>query len=608
MTAPDPSATLAKAGFWAAELRERGQLDDAAAALLNATLAESFGERLDRPDDPLLVVMLCGPTAVGKSSLINALAGAEISRPGLGAATSAAVLYVHEKDDPARLFEYSAALASNEQRETELVRHRHDTLLHKVLIDTPDIDSVMLQHRELTARLVHAADLVLFVTSPEKYKVMQSARWVLQQRQQRALAFVLNKWDREALGLQRDRREEVAADFRLVLAGEGFPEALVFKVSALNSGADEVQNELPALRAWLETGINRSAATIIRQRRLRAAWGRLAAAIEHAAPRPLSNHPLLPEIVERLTVSRGTAEQSVSAEASILDASGMADNAWPTTPGLLGMWMRTRNRVGSTMASLRTGLARFSAPAPGRGPEGTSLSGYAFGARSTAVLSEAIARTISEASAAHMALGPVTATWTAETSRLERQLLLLPLDVAAELTAKANRPTLRRFAGIASVYTVEGLIFLILLVTVWRAGVDFVTGVYASVNMFVTVVALIAILVIIGHTIAAMFFPPLRQRLRRTVGQRAASLAGTAVERVQTALRDHVAAVDRLAREGRELLLQIDRAVTTLASDVGDAANTNRLFGQQPQPGLLADATVQPASAASGNERRPMFD
>jgi energy-coupling factor transporter ATP-binding protein EcfA2 len=601
MTAPDPSATLTRAGLWAAELRQRGLLDDAAAAHLNDTLAESFGERLDHPDDPLLVVMLCGPTAVGKSSLINALAGAEISRPGLGAATHAAVIYVHEQDDPARLFEYSAALAGSEQHETELVRHRHDSLLHKVLVDTPDIDSVMLQHRELTAHLVHAADLVLFVTSPEKYKNMQSARWVLRQRQQRALAFVLNKWDKEALGLQHDRRQEVAADFRAVLAGEGFPEALIFKVSALTRATDDIRNELPELRAWLETGIGRSTATVIRRRRLRAAWGRLAAAIEQAAPRPLSSHKLLPEIVGRLGGSGGAAERSVSAEASILEGGGVSDNAWPSTPGLLGMWTQTCNRIASTMASLRARLAMVGGQAQGGGRESGPLS---FGASAAAVLSETVAQTVNAASAGRMALGPVAAVWTAETSQLQRQLSMLPLDVAAELTAQANRPTLRRFAGVAAVYGVEGLIVLVLLVTIWRIGIDFVTGVYASGSMFVTALALIFMLVVIGHTLAAMFFPPLRQRLRRIVGQRAKSLVKAAGERAQTALREHVAAVDRLAREGRELSQQIDRALMTLASETGDAANADRLFGQEP-PGLVADVT---SADEKVSQRRPVFD
>ena len=54
---------------------------------------------------------------------------------------------------------------------------------------------------------MHSADVVLFVTTPEKYKTMQAAQWVAQQRRQRAMAFVLNKWDRDGIGLQYDCRE-----------------------------------------------------------------------------------------------------------------------------------------------------------------------------------------------------------------------------------------------------------------------------------------------------------------------------------------------------------------------------------------------------------------
>ena len=54
MTSPDPSQILVKAARWAEELRERGQIEEAAAIQLNEVLAASGGERLDRSDDPLL--------------------------------------------------------------------------------------------------------------------------------------------------------------------------------------------------------------------------------------------------------------------------------------------------------------------------------------------------------------------------------------------------------------------------------------------------------------------------------------------------------------------------------------------------------------------------
>jgi energy-coupling factor transporter ATP-binding protein EcfA2 len=588
----DPSEVLPRADLWAAALRERGLVDDAAAMRLNETLAESRGERLDREDDPLLVVMLCGPTAVGKSSLINALAGADISPRGLGATTGGAVLYVHERDDPERLFAYSQTLGRSGRQETVLVRHGRDQLLHKVLVDTPDIDSVMLQHEATTAGLVHAADLVLFVTSPEKYKVLRSARWVLEQRQQRAIAFVLNKWDREALGLQRDRRHEVMEDFRHVLAGEGYQEALVFKVSALTqpsdgAGWENVENELPALRAWLETGITQSTAAGIQQRRLRAAWGRLAAAIESVVPSPLSNNFLLPELFERLASRGATAAQSVSLEASGLGLNGLDDNGWPDTPGLLGMWTRTCHHVASTMASLRTAVSAFNTAArsgdvtEGRlnGPD----RGDTFGAAATAGLSDAVLQLVGEASAAQLLLGPVAAAWTAEILRLERQLAVLPLDAVTALAAEARRPSLRRWAGTASVYAVEGLIVLVLLIAVGRVGIAFVAGSDAPNGLFTTALELIFALLIIGHGTATMFFPPLRQRVRRYVAHRARTLARAAVERAQTALREHVAAVDRLAHEGGELLRLIDRTVSGLTAKPRDGEDVDRLFGVQKQ-------------------------
>jgi len=143
----DPAALLDGLEQWLGELAARKLAEPAALGAAQAVLAQSRGERLDLPEDPLLVVMLCGPTAVGKSTLINTIAGAEIARPGLGATTAAALIYLHAQDDAARLFEYGETVGRLAQRPHTVVRHERPELRHKVLIDTPDIDSVIRDHR-----------------------------------------------------------------------------------------------------------------------------------------------------------------------------------------------------------------------------------------------------------------------------------------------------------------------------------------------------------------------------------------------------------------------------------------------------------------------------
>jgi hypothetical protein len=206
----------------------------------------------------------------------------------------------------------------------------------------------------------------------------------------------------------------------------------------------------------------------------------------------------------------------------------------------------------------------------------------------------------------------VRAPWTEEVAQLERQLAVLPLDVAAELATQADRPTFRRLAGMTSVYTVEALIVVILITAVGRIGLDFVEGHYEPAGLFVTAVELVSILLVIGYTTASLFFPPQRQRFRRTVAQRARSLVKATVERAQGALRDHVKAVDRLAREGRDLLLLIDQTVLGLATEASDKASVNQLFGQPPQVRIAQETTM--LSVPAGHEdqepvrRHPTFD
>lgn len=617
--AGDPVRLLDATGQWLDALRERGLVAETAAIRIEDTLTRSRGERLDAPDDPLLVTMLCGPTAVGKSSLINALAGAEISPPGLGAHTSAAILYVHAADDPARLFEYGEALGQIGCEAASLVRHARDELVRKVLIDTPDLDSVVQRHREITEALVHCADIVLFVTSPEKYKDMRSARWVAEQRRQRAVAFVLNKWDRFSFGPHYDRRHVVEQDFRSLLIAEGFPDPLVFKVSALPASVD-AENGLPALRAWLAAGLDRSAAGAIQERRRRAAWGRLRAAIAPAIPPLFEDHPLAAGAADRFEETRAQAHRLVRSAALALAPGGLDRSLRPVTPGLLGSWMTMTGAVAAIASPARRLFAhrpaasRSPRPAsPEAGGETAATAVNDFGRSAAALLTETAASLAREAEMARLPLGPVGAAWAAQAQRLGRRLAALPADVEADLAADALRPSLRRIAGTGLLFAIEALLSLVILVALWRIGSGFVLGNYMSGALLLNALALIAALLWLGQVVANLFFPALRDRLRRVVAQRGGSLIDNAWRQTHAVLAEQLDAAARLTRQGRELLDGIDGVIRSFTRRAErDAGGVERLFGEN-LPGTTdrepAGTTADPGSAARRQARgSPKFD
>lgn len=110
---------------------------------------------------PLLVVV-GGPTGVGKSTLVNSLLGRAVSDVRVLRPTTRVPVLVHHPDD---------AEASTALPVPEPVRRVADDACPRglVLVDSPDLDSVETGNRSLARAVLDVADVWVAVTSPARY-------------------------------------------------------------------------------------------------------------------------------------------------------------------------------------------------------------------------------------------------------------------------------------------------------------------------------------------------------------------------------------------------------------------------------------------------------
>lgn len=192
-----------------------GWLPQHAGVGIDAALAEDPSQLFSGVEQRPLVVAFFGGTGVGKSSLLNRLAGAAVARTGVIRPTSREVtVYAHES---LSLTQLPAQIPADK---VQVSSHSDAASSHVVWIDTPDVDSVATEHRDQVLAWIPYVDLLIYVVSPERYKDDAGWQMLREAGDQHAWMFVLNQWDRG--------QPEQLTDFKRVLGEAGFADPRVF--------------------------------------------------------------------------------------------------------------------------------------------------------------------------------------------------------------------------------------------------------------------------------------------------------------------------------------------------------------------------------------------
>lgn len=244
------SECIEQVEHWRQRALSRQRLTDENAQLLSNLDSRTPDELFHQDSIRPLVVAFMGGTGVGKSSLLNRLAGQPIARTGVERPASREVtLYHHQGLSIAQLPEGLPLEKIN------INSHQNSEYQNILWIDMPDFDSVEQANRQLVLEWLPHIDILIYVVSPERYRDDKAWRLLLQEGNKHAWLFVLNKWD-----LGDSVQYE---DFKKQLKLAGFNSPVIFRTSCAGNGLDD---EFDALVEHLKTLSNQHTVAFLGQR------------------------------------------------------------------------------------------------------------------------------------------------------------------------------------------------------------------------------------------------------------------------------------------------------------------------------------------------------
>ncbi|GIG29233.1 GTPase [Cellulomonas marina] len=304
------------------------------------------------------VVALAGATGSGKSSLFNAVAGAELATPGTLRPTTAhalAAVWPGPDEDVDPLLDWLGV----DVRHTPPAPPARAVPTGLVLLDLPDHDSVVAEHRAVAERLYERVDLLVWVLDPQKY-----ADGVLHERYLRPLAplagvmvLALNHADR----VPAQDRAAWLDDARRLAADDGLGRVPVLAVSArTGEGVDELRDRL------VDAARRREAAVARVHGDVRSAAERVLAACGGPGPKRAAGPPPEGSLVSALEAAAGVPVVVDAVRRSAVRQAGSV-TGWPPVRWL-ARWRpdplrRLHLRVGLPDATA-TGRTSLPAAAP----------------------------------------------------------------------------------------------------------------------------------------------------------------------------------------------------------------------------------------------------
>lgn len=171
---------------------------------------EQLREQWQKVPAPLVAVLF-GGTGTGKSTLLNALAGAMVAETSERRPTTQEPTIYHP-----------AGLAPGDFGSARYVASDHLNSL--VLVDMPDADSIRTEHAVRVIELLQQADVVLFCGTQQKYTNEQNYALLRPLRDQRKIICVQTRADQDA---------DIRKDWQRCLSEQGFDVRTFFRVGAL---------------------------------------------------------------------------------------------------------------------------------------------------------------------------------------------------------------------------------------------------------------------------------------------------------------------------------------------------------------------------------------